>query len=55
MKTKTDIYLEEWMIRKLEDESHRTGLSFSRLIEEALEKRYPILLKREVKDNGINN
>lgn len=46
MKTKTDLYLEEWMIEKLEDESQRTGLSFSRLIEDAIEKRYPIIIKK---------
>ena len=49
MKTRTDLYLGEALIEKLQEEAHRTGLSFSKLIEDAIEKRYPIILKKEGK------
>ncbi len=49
MKTKKDLYIEEILINKLQEESQRTGLSFSRIIEQAIENRYPILSKKEGK------
>ena len=45
MKTKIDIYLEPALIKKLEAEAYRIGLSISRLIEKALEEKYLKLMK----------
>jgi len=55
MKTKIDIYLEPEIIKKLEAEAYRTGLSLSRLIENALEEKYLKLMKGGIKQNDKYN
>jgi len=55
MKTKIDIYLEPTLIKKLEAEAYRTGLSISRLIEKAIEEKYFKLMKGGSKQNGKYN
>ena len=40
MKQKTEIYLEPETIKFLEKEAYRTGISFSQLIDVAIEEKY---------------
>ena len=49
MKQKIDIYLEPETIKFLEKEAYRTGISFSQLIDVAIEEKYKSLITKEVK------